>query len=100
MNRLVCIITGTEHNGTTYLKNILDSHPNIYSGFETGFLLNDNFEKSVPFKNWVYNGNFHWGLPKNINLFDNTLTINDKYSLLLHNKGSYEGIIQNLIKKV
>jgi len=99
MDKLVCIITGPEHNGTTYLKNLLDSHPDIYSGFETGLLLNDDFEKSIPFKDRVYHGEFNWGLPKNINLFDKSLTIEDKYSLLYNNKGSYEGDNQKLIKE-
>lgn len=98
MNKLVAIVTGPERNGTTYLKNLLDSHPNIFSGFETGFLIDDDFEKSKPWNEYVIQGNYHWGLPKDINLNDKNLTINDKYKLLLENKGSYEGHIQNLIK--
>ena len=35
MNKLVAIITGPTRNGTTYVKNVLDSHPDIFSGFET-----------------------------------------------------------------
>ena len=98
MDKLVAIVTGPERNGTTYLKNLLDSHPNIFSGFETGFLIDDDFSKSIPWSNYVIQGNYHWGLPKNINLTDKNLTITDKYKLLLDNKGSYEGHIQNLIK--
>ncbi len=98
MDKLVAIVTGPERNGTTYLKNLLDSHPNIFSGFETGFLIDDDFSKSIPWNDYVIQGNYHWGLPKNINLTDKNLTITDKYKLLLDNKGSYEGHIQNLIK--
>lgn len=99
MNNLVCIITGPEHNGTTYLKNILDSHPNIFSGFETGLLLNHDFSKTIPFKDWIFHNGFHWGLSKDINLFDKSLSIKDKYKLLLDNKGSGDCNIQNKIKK-
>ena len=99
MDKLIAIVTGPERNGTTYLKNLLDSHPNIFSGFETGFLIDDDFSKSIPWSDYVIQGNYHWGLPKNINLTDKNLTITDKYKLLLDNKGSYEGHIQNLIRK-
>ena len=64
---LVAIITGPEHNGTTYLKNLLDSHPEIFSGFETGILMHDDFEKCLPFYNWVRGEGYHWGLPQTMN---------------------------------
>ena len=98
MEKLVCIIAGPGHNGTTYLKNLLDSHPYIFSGFETGLSLDNDFEKCHPFKNMIFKDGFMWGMPKHINLFDKSLTINDKYKLLMDNKGSYEGPIQKLIK--
>ncbi len=99
MDKLVCIITGPERNGTTYFKNLLDSHPDIFSGFETGLLLDDDFKKSLPFKDWIYNGNYQWGISKDINLFDKNLTISDKYSFLYHNKGSCQGYNQKLIRE-
>lgn len=99
MDKLVCIITGPEHNGTTYFKKLLESHPDIYSGFETGFLLDDDFEKCVPFNKWVFDSTHHWDIPKDINLFDKNLSINDKYSILYHNKGSYQGKYQQLIRE-
>ena len=35
MNRkLVAIVTGMQHSGTTYLNNVINSHPRIMSGFE------------------------------------------------------------------
>ena len=73
MEKLVCIIAGPGHNGTTYLKNLLDSHPYIFSGFETGLSLDTDFEKCHPFKNMIFKDGFMWGMPKHINLFDKTL---------------------------
>ena len=98
MNKLVAVITGPTRNGTTYVKNVLDSHPDIFSGFETGLLLNTDFNKSKPFNEWVYEGGYHWGLPKEIKLH-NGLTLNDKYVLLFHNKGSLSGPVQKMIKQ-
>jgi len=98
MNKLVAIITGPTRNGTTYVKNVLDSHPDIFSGFETGILLNKDFNKSKPFNDWVYEGGYHWGLPREIKLH-NDLTLNDKYVLLFHNKGSLLGPVQKMIKQ-
>ena len=31
MEKIVAVVTGPEHNGTTYLKNLLDSHPYFFS---------------------------------------------------------------------
>ncbi len=98
MDKLVAIITGPTRNGTTYVKNVLDSHPKIFSGFETGILLNKNFEESKPFNKWIYEGGYHWGLPKHIQ-FKNNLTFNDKYVLLFNNKGSLEGPVQKKIRE-
>lgn len=99
MDKLICVITGPPRNGTTYFKYILDSHPDIFSGFETGILLDEDFNKSIPFRDWIYKNTFHWGVPKNISLFDKSLSIHDKYKLLFENKGSYGGYYQSLIKK-
>ena len=73
MNKLICIITGPERNGTTYLKSLIDSHPDIYSGFETGLLLNKDFKSVKPFSEWIYHPNNQWGLSKNIDLFNKNL---------------------------
>ena len=53
----------------------------------------------MPFKDWIYHGNYQWGISKDINLFDKTLTIGDKYNFLYHNKGSYDGYNQKLIRE-
>jgi hypothetical protein len=98
MDKLVCIVTGPEHNGTTYLKNILDSHPDIFSGFETGILVDNDFTKCDPWNEWIFLGQYHWGIPKNIDFTNNSLTIQEKFTILFQNKGNYEGNNQKLIK--
>jgi hypothetical protein len=107
MDKLLVIITGPEKCGTTYLKYLIDSIPDITSGFETGLLLEQNFELAIPFCKWIHMGGAYWGVPKYINFFDTNLSFNDKYELLFNNKGlistdnmEYHDIIhQNLIKK-
>ena len=45
MNRkLVAIVTGMQHSGTTYLNNIINSHPRIMSGFECGIGVDDSLD--------------------------------------------------------
>jgi hypothetical protein len=99
MNELACIITGPERNGTTLFKKILDSHPDIFSGFETGILLNKDFSQCAPFCDWIYNKGAHWGLDRDISLRGKSFS--EKYDLLFEHKGSYyrECAIQNLIRK-
>lgn len=99
MNNIYVIITGPEHNGTTFLSKLICSIPDIYCGFETGLLLDNNFSICKPFCEWIYHGNEQWGIPKNINLFNNNLSFDDKYQLLFNNKGSYSGLHQELIRK-
>lgn len=43
---------GTQRSGTTLLRLILDSHPNIAIGFETGFMRAADVIKNIP--NWKY----------------------------------------------
>lgn len=38
---LKCIVCGFEHSGTTMLSDILRKHPELDSGFETGFLIHE-----------------------------------------------------------
>lgn len=99
MEKLIVIISGPEHNGTTYFKRLLESIPNVYSGFETGFLLNENFENCLPWNEWIYRSDEHWGVRKEINFNDENLSFDDKYRLLFENKGSGCGTIQKLIKE-
>ena len=98
MEKVLVIVTGPERNGTTYLSKLICSIPNIYCGFETGLLLDNDFKKCEPFCKWIYHGREQWGLSKEINLFDNNLSFDDKYKLLFENKGSYNKI--NLHQKL
>lgn len=99
MKELACIVTGPERNGTTFFKKILDSHPDIYSGFETGILMQEDFKLCEPFCEWIYNPGAHWGLSKDISFGNKTFS--EKYELLFKHKGSYHKKcgIQNLIKQ-
>ena len=102
MDKLLAIITGPERNGTTFFSRLFYSIPNVYSGFETGFLLHNDFKKCHPFCQWVHQSHEHWGVPTHINFFDNKLTFNDKYQLLFDNKGTSEkndNHLQKLIRK-
>ena len=94
MEKIVAVVTGPEHNGTTYLKNLFDSHPFIFSAFESGILLHNDFNKCHPWNLWVNSGNFNWGLPKEIVLSNLELSMVEKYDLIFKNKGSYDGKIQ------
>jgi hypothetical protein len=86
MDKLLCIITGGEHNGTTYFENIIYSHPEVFGGFETGILLDENFNKCKPFCDWIYSGGPHWGLREDIKL--DGKSFKEKYDLLFKYKGS------------
>ena len=97
MEKLVCIITGPERNGTTLVEKIIYSHPDIFGGFETGLLLGENFNECEPFCKWIYQGGYHWGLDKKINLTGKSFK--EKYNLLFKHKGSAykKSSIQKLI---
>ena len=101
MENILAIITGPERNGTTYLSKLLCSIPDIYCGFETGLLLDNDFKKCEPFNKWIHQGNEQWGVPNNIDFNDKKLTFDDKYRLLFNNKGkcSVLNIHQELIFK-
>ncbi len=99
MEKVVAVVTGPEHNGTTYLKNLFDSHPYIFSAFETGILHHNDFSKCNPWNKWIHLGNFKWGLPKDKIIDNLELSIAEKYDILFKNKGSYDGKIQKLIKE-
>lgn len=62
---LLCIVTGMEHSGTTFLRSCLNQHPSVNSGFECGVLLCDtprDLPKRRPFCNWYTAAWPHWGL--------------------------------------
>jgi len=56
MDKLFAVVTGPEHCGTTYIKNLLESLPDIFCGFECGVLLDKNFQspKCYPWNEWIY----------------------------------------------
>ena len=98
MDKLLCIITGPEHNGTTLIEKFIYSHPNIFGGFETGILLDHDFNKnSIPFNDWIYHSGLHWGLSKNIK-FTKKISFNKRYELLFKNKGTFHN--KNKIQKL
>ncbi len=101
MDKILAIVTGPEHNGTTYMSKLLYSIPEVYSGFETGLLLNPDFKTCKPWCEWIFDGGERWGVPKEIDFFDKNLSLDDKYKLLFKNKGSYckTNIHQKLIKE-
>ena len=87
MNRkIVAIVTGMQHSGTTYLNNVINSHPRIMSGFECGILLGNlrNFVNVKPFSDWLKEGNTHFGLPDNYLEIPHPLIA---YLLLVDKKG-------------
>lgn len=99
MDKLYLIITGAEHSGTTFLSQIIYSIPEVYSAFETGLLLRNDFRECKPFCEWIHKekGN-HWGVPKTIDFFDKKLTFDDKYKLLFEHKGGGDSFVQNMMR--
>lgn len=97
MKKLICIITGPERNGTTFVEKILFSHPDIFGGFETGLLLRKDFNTCKPFCKWIYSRGSQWGLSREIDLTGKSFK--EKYDLLFKHKGSYHDSdpIQKLI---
>jgi len=62
-----CIVTGCENSGTTILSDLVQSAPNLYSGFECGVLLADaprDFPNVQPFYDWIASpvASGNWGL--------------------------------------
>lgn len=90
MENLLCIITGMEGSGTTYLSSILNSHSQIFSGYETGILLGtpNNFNEIEPYNTWLSHGSFHWGLPNNFLEVIKNMTYEEIYNYIYINKGS------------
>ena len=78
-------------------EKIIYSHPDIFGGFETGLLLDENFNNCKPFCEWIYGPKSHWGLNRKIDLTGKSFK--EKYDLLFKYKGSYHDSdsIQKLI---
>ena len=95
---LLGIVTGMEHSGTTLLSQIINSHPDVFSGFEMGVLLKkQKFEEIKPFNNWLKGGHFEWGLPNDYNIDE--LDTEQTYEYIYKNKGTKGGSVQELIRK-
>ena len=97
-DKLLCIITGPERNGTTWLEYMICSAPGLFAGFETGLLLSDRFEECEPFNEWIYEGDLHWGV-SNKKAFEDGLSYDERYQNLFKYKGSFDGEIQKLIRE-
>ncbi len=64
---LISIVTGLEHSGTTWLADLIRSHPEISGGFECGVLLGANpaeFPHITPFYEWMLKARqpSQWGI--------------------------------------
>ncbi|MEM1295754.1 MAG: sulfotransferase, partial [Verrucomicrobiota bacterium] len=64
---LLCVVTGMEHSGTTFLSKLLTAHPTVNAAFECGILLGENPREVLalePWSDWfvtpIEEG--HWGL--------------------------------------
>ena len=103
MNRkILAVVTGMQHSGTTYLNNIINSHSRIMSGFECGILLNklENFDKVQPFSEWLKIGKTLFGLPNNYLEEIKNMNYEEVYNYIAKNKGSKNDChYQELIKK-
>lgn len=63
---ILCVVTGMEKSGTTFLSKLLAADPSIMCGFECGILLSDirDFNKQQPFYGWMSESTDigHWGI--------------------------------------
>ena len=101
-NKILAIITGMQHSGTTYLNNVINSHSRIMSGFECGILLNhlNDFQNVQPFCEWLKTGKTHFGLPDNYVEDIKNMNYEEVYKYIQENKGSKNDChYQELIKK-
>lgn len=100
--KIVAVITGMQHSGTTYLNNIINSHSRITSGFECGILLKNikEFDTVKPFSDWLKTGKTHFGLPDDYLDKIKNMNYEEVYAYIQKNKGSKnDSYIQTLLKK-
>jgi len=100
--KLIAIVTGMQHSGTTYLNNVINSHPRIMSGFECGILLKNlkNFENVKPFSDWLKTDGTHFGLPDNYLEEIKNMNYVQVYEYIQLNKGSKNNShYQHLLRK-
>lgn len=61
-NPLFALVCGFEHSGTTLVSEILRQHPQLDSGFEGGFLLNNEPKEFLTTEPFYTNSKKGWGL--------------------------------------
>lgn len=61
-NPLKVLVCGFEHSGTTLVSEILRQHPQLDSGFEGGFLLNDSIHQFLSTEPFYTNVKGGWGV--------------------------------------
>lgn len=64
---LLCVVTGMEHSGTTFLSKLLTAHPTVNAAFECGILLGESPREVLtlePWSDWFVTpiDEGHWGL--------------------------------------
>ena len=102
VKKIVTIVTGMQHSGTTYLNNVINSHSKIMSGFECGILLGNinDFEQIKPFSDWLKTGETHFGLPENYLEEIKNKNYEEVYHYICKKKGTKDNsICQTLLKK-
>lgn len=90
---LAAVVTGLEHSGTTYFSRLLNSHPNISSGFECGIFLGNlsHFGEVHPFSDWLKLGESLFGLPSTYLEDIKNMTYAEVVVYINKNKGSHDG---------
>lgn len=100
--KIIAVITGMQHSGTTYLNNVLNSHSRIMSGFECGILLGEvnEFHLIKPFSDWLKTDNSYFGLPENYLEEIKDKNYLEVYEYIQKNKGSKNNsYFQTLLQK-
>lgn len=82
---ILCVLTGMEKSGTTFLSKLLAANPAIMCGFECGLLLSriSDFHKVQPFYDWMSESTDigHWGIrPEDMETVCRAGSFRDAYS--------------------
>lgn len=90
---ILCVITGMEKSGTTFLSKLLASDPAIMCGFECGLLLSNirDFSQVQPFFSWMTESADigHWGIPsENLHEICSAESYHDAYRRIKKHAGS------------
>ncbi len=99
------IVTGMEHSGTTYLSDLLKSHPRINGGFEGGMLLGNrpsDFPGIHPFYEWMQKANnpTQWGVSaENMRFVTAATTWLDMYQRIMASSPLFNGTADILLDK-